>query len=69
MMRSLVGTVNWQGPELWVPKPNYNEKVDVWSTAMTFWETLQWHQPDKKYPFQGMNEHQIYLDVGQKKQR
>ena len=69
MMRSLVGTVNWQAVELWVPKPHYNEKVDVWSAAMTFWEVLQWHQPEKKYPFQGMNEHQIYQDVGQKRQR
>ncbi|CCV00440.1 unnamed protein product [Malassezia sympodialis ATCC 42132] len=68
-IRSLVGTVNWQAPELWVPKPNYNEKVDVWSAAMTFWEVLQWHQPEKRYPFQGMNEHQIYLLVGQKKLR
>uniref|UniRef100_V5ET33 Protein kinase n=2 Tax=Kalmanozyma brasiliensis (strain GHG001) TaxID=1365824 RepID=V5ET33_KALBG len=69
MMRSLVGTVNWQAVELWTPKPHYNEKVDVWSAAMTFWEALQWHQPEKKYPFQGMNEHQIYQDVGQKRQR
>ncbi|EPQ30374.1 uncharacterized protein PFL1_06944 [Pseudozyma flocculosa PF-1] len=69
MMRSLVGTVNWQAAELWVPKPHYNEKVDVWSAAMTFWETLQWHQAEKKYPFQGMNEHQIYQDVGQKRIR
>lgn len=36
---------------------------------MTFWEVLQWHQPEKRYPFQGMNEHQIYLLVGQKKLR
>ncbi|PKI82320.1 hypothetical protein MVES_003762 [Malassezia vespertilionis] len=69
MVRSLVGTVNWQAVELWVPKPNYNEKVDVWSAAMTFWEALQWHQPEKRYPFQGMNEHQIYFSVGQKQQR
>lgn len=69
MIKSLVGTVNWQAVELWSPKPNYNEKVDVWSAAMTFWETLQWHQPEKKYPFQEMNEHQIYLDVGHKKLR
>ncbi|MCO5560822.1 hypothetical protein L7F22_014442 [Adiantum nelumboides] len=66
---SLVGTVNWQAVELWSPKPNYNEKVDVWSAAMTFWEMLQWHLREKKYPFQEMNEHQIYLDVGQKKLR
>ena len=69
MMRSLVGTVNWQAVELWVPKPHYNEKVDVWSAGMTFWETLQWYQGEKKYPFQGMNEHQIYQDVGQKRLR
>ncbi|WFD31090.1 non-specific serine/threonine protein kinase [Malassezia sp. CBS 17886] len=69
MIRSLVGTVNWQAVELWAPKPNYNEKADVWSAAMTFWEALQWHQPEKRYPFQGMNEHQIYLNVGQKQQR
>ncbi|CAD6986497.1 unnamed protein product [Tilletia controversa] len=69
VVRSIVGTVNWQAAELWVPKPHYNEKVDVWSAAMTFWEALQWHQTEKKYPFQDMNEHQIYLDVGQKRQR
>ena len=69
LVRSIVGTVNWQAPELWVPKPNYNEKVDVWSAAMTFWEALQWHNPEKRYPFQGMNEHQIYHNVGQKQQR
>ncbi|WFD35788.1 non-specific serine/threonine protein kinase [Malassezia cuniculi] len=69
VIQSLVGTVNWQAAELWVPKPNYNEKVDVWSAAMTFWEALQWHQPIKRYPFQGMNEHQIYFNVGQKGQR
>ncbi|KAK0551695.1 hypothetical protein OC846_003185 [Tilletia horrida] len=69
VVRSLVGTVNWQAAELWVPKPHYNEKVDVWSAAMTFWEALQWHQSEKKYPFQDMNQHQIYLDVGQKRLR
>lgn len=69
MIRSLVGTVNWQAVELWAPKPNYNEKVDVWSAAMTFWEALQWYQPEKRYPFQGMNEHEIYLNVGQKQLR
>jgi serine/threonine protein kinase len=69
MIKSLVGTVNWQAVELWSPRPNYNEKVDVWSAAMTFWEVLQWHQVERKYPFQEMNEHQIYLDVGHKKLR
>ena len=69
MIRSLVGTVNWQAVELWSARPQYNEKADVWSAAMTFWETLQWHQPEKRYPFQGMNEHQIYLNVRQKNLR
>jgi serine/threonine protein kinase len=27
MVRSLVGTVHYQAPELWVPHPRYNEKV------------------------------------------
>lgn len=57
MIRSLVGTVNWQAPELWVPHPRYNEKVDVYSVGLVFWETLQWHQPVKRYPFEGLNEH------------
>ncbi|KAK4703617.1 hypothetical protein P7C70_g2599, partial [Phenoliferia sp. Uapishka_3] len=66
MIRSLVGTVNWQAPELWVPHPRYNEKVDVYSVGLVFWEILQWHQPVKRYPFEGMNEHAIYDSVGQK---
>jgi len=57
MMRSLVGTVNWQAPELWSPHPRYNEKVDVYSVGLVFWEILQWHQPVKRYPFEGQNEH------------
>lgn len=38
MIRSLVGTVNYQAPELWTPNPRYNEKVDVYSVALVFWE-------------------------------
>lgn len=57
MIRSLVGTVNWQAPELWHPHPRYNEKVDVYSVGLVMWEMLQWHQPVKRYPFEGMNEH------------
>ena len=57
MIRSLVGTVNWQAPELWVAHPKYNEKVDVYSVGLVFWEVLQWHQPVKRYPFEGLNEH------------
>jgi len=70
MIRSLVGTVrnfpsaassspicgqvNWQAPELWVAHPRYNEKVDCYAAGMVYWECLQWHQPVKKYPFEGM---------------
>ncbi|KAJ7074184.1 hypothetical protein C8F01DRAFT_1242455 [Mycena amicta] len=69
MVRSLVGTVNWQAPELWHAHPKYNHKVDVFSCAMVYWEMLQWHQKDKKFPWEGMNEHAIYEIVGTKKQR
>jgi len=40
MIRSLVGTVNWQAPELWSPKPSYDYKVDVFSAGMVFWEMM-----------------------------
>ncbi|EPQ57864.1 hypothetical protein GLOTRDRAFT_114462 [Gloeophyllum trabeum ATCC 11539] len=69
MVRSLVGTVNWQAPELWHAHPKYNHKVDVFSLAMVFWEMLQWHLPNKKFPWEGMNEHAIYEIVGAKRQR
>ncbi|KAF8306796.1 kinase-like protein, partial [Clavulina sp. PMI_390] len=69
MVRSLVGTVNWQAPELWVPHPKYDYKVDVFSCAMVYWEMLQWHQTKKNYPWEGMNEHAIYDVVGRKGQR
>ena len=52
MVRSLVGTVNWQAPELWHAHPKYNHKVDVFSCAMVFWEMLQWHLPNKKFPWE-----------------
>ncbi|EGN95578.1 hypothetical protein SERLA73DRAFT_186672 [Serpula lacrymans var. lacrymans S7.3] len=69
MVRSLVGTVNWQAPELWHAHPKYNHKVDVFSCAMVYWEMLQWHNPNKKFPWEGMNEHAIYEIVGAKRQR
>ena len=69
MVRSLVGTVNWQAPELWVPHPKYNEKVDVYSVGLVYWEMLQWHQPVKRYPFEGMNEHAIYEYAGHQRKR
>ncbi|KAI0823563.1 hypothetical protein BC628DRAFT_1383813 [Trametes gibbosa] len=69
MVRSVVGTVNWQAPELWHPHPKYNHKVDVFSCAMVYWEVLQWYTQNKKYPWEGMNEHAIYDVVGAKRQR
>ncbi|KAF8682708.1 Protein tyrosine kinase [Rhizoctonia solani] len=69
MVRSLVGTVNWQAPELWHAHPKYDYKVDVYSCGCVFWEMMQWHLPNKKYPWEGMNEHAIYEAVGAKKQR
>ncbi|KAJ7775142.1 hypothetical protein B0H16DRAFT_1760848 [Mycena metata] len=69
MVRSLVGTVNWQAPELWHAEPKYNHKVDVFSCAMVYWEMLQWHAKEKKFPWEGMNEHAIYDIVGKQKQR
>lgn len=71
MVRSLVGTVNWQAPELWHAHPKYNHKVDVFSCAMVYWEMLQWHLPKskRKFPWEGMNEHAIYEAVGTKRQR
>ncbi|EIM90353.1 kinase-like protein [Stereum hirsutum FP-91666 SS1] len=69
MVRSLVGTVNWQAPELWHAHPKYNHKVDVFAAGAVFWEMLQWHLPNKKYPWEGMNEHAIYELVGAKRQR
>ncbi|KEI40814.1 uncharacterized protein L969DRAFT_46102 [Mixia osmundae IAM 14324] len=64
MIKSLVGTVNWQAPELWVAHPRYNQTVDVYSAALVYWEILTWHLPSKKYPFEGMNEHAIYQAAG-----
>ena len=52
MVRSLVGTVNWQAPELWHAHPKYDYKVDVYSCACVFWETMQWHLGTKKYPWE-----------------
>ncbi|KAL1742908.1 hypothetical protein HDZ31DRAFT_65511 [Schizophyllum fasciatum] len=71
MVRSLVGTVNWQAPELWHAHPKYNHKVDVFSCALVYWEMMQWHlsKSKRKYPWEGMNEHAIYEAVGTKRQR
>ncbi|ORY26231.1 hypothetical protein BCR39DRAFT_541526 [Naematelia encephala] len=70
MIRSLVGTVNWQAPELWHPQPRYDYKVDVFSAACVYWEMLAgWGVGDKKYPWEGHNEHYIYDAVGAKQRR
>ncbi|KAK7041392.1 kinase-like domain-containing protein [Favolaschia claudopus] len=69
MATSLVGTVNWQAPELWgVPNPRYDVKVDVYSCA---WCTgkAQWVLNVKTYPWAGMNEHYIYNEVGRRGKR
>ena len=52
MVKSLVGTVNWQAPELWHAHPKYDHKVDVFSCALVYWEMLQWHIPRKTYPWE-----------------
>jgi len=45
MIASLVGTVNWQAPELWHANPRYDYKVDVFSAALVFWEMLSGWAP------------------------
>lgn len=69
MIQSLVGTVNWQAPELWSAKPSYTASVDIFAAALVYWEMLQWHNPKKYYPWEGQNEHFIYDQVGQKHKR
>ncbi|GMK59326.1 hypothetical protein CspeluHIS016_0703410 [Cutaneotrichosporon spelunceum] len=69
MIRSLVGTVNWQAPELWHPHPKYDYKVDVFSAALVYWEMLSGWIGEPKYPWEGYNEHYIYNAVGQKRKR
>ncbi|BEJ07286.1 hypothetical protein CcaverHIS641_0405550 [Cutaneotrichosporon cavernicola] len=69
MIRSLVGTVNWQAPELWHPHPKYDYKVDVFSLALVYWEMLSGWTGEPKYPWEGYNEHYIYDAVGQKHRR
>ncbi|WVO18298.1 hypothetical protein L204_106013 [Cryptococcus depauperatus] len=69
MVRSLVGTVNWQAPELWHPAPRYDYKVDVFSAGMVYWEMMSGWIGEKKYPWEGHNEHYIYDAVGAKQRR
>jgi serine/threonine protein kinase len=56
-MHTVVGTINWQAPEMWVEQPTYTEKVDVYSCGLIFWEVLMWA---KTYPFADLSDAQIY---------
>jgi len=52
MVRSLVGTVNWQA------HPKNNHKVDVFICGMVPWEILTWQWREKKFLWQSMNQAQ-----------
>lgn len=69
MCATTCGTLNWQAPELWVARPAYNHSIDVYALGLVFWEVLCWPFPEKTYPFQGMNEHAIFEEVGKNKLR
>jgi serine/threonine protein kinase len=61
MMHSLVGTPNWQAPEMFLnDSPVYTEKVDIYSLGLIFWEILNWSE---KYPFYGLKEVDIFQQV------
>ena len=49
---SMVGTMRWEAPELWTSSSGYKHSVDIYSSALVFWEILQWHLPHKKSPFE-----------------
>lgn len=66
LMHSVVGTLNWQAPEMWKNQPSYTESVDIYSCGLIFWEILQW---GNVYPFDGLNDFQIYEKVGKKNLR
>lgn len=69
MCATTCGTLNWQAPELWVAHPSYNHSIDVYALGLVFWEVLCWPFKEKTYPFQGMNEHAIFDEVGKKNHR
>ena len=56
-MHTVVGTINWQAPEMWLDKPQYTERVDVYSCGLIFWEILNW---SNTYPFGELSDAQIY---------
>lgn len=47
VLKSTVGTCQYQSPELWHPKPRYDYKVDVYSCSMVFWEMLSGWASDR----------------------
>ncbi|CAJ0634495.1 14506_t:CDS:10 [Entrophospora sp. SA101] len=63
-MHTQCGTPNWQAPEFWTPNPSYTEKVDVYASALIFWEIMTW--AELGYPYQGYTEHQLYESVRDK---
>ncbi|CAH7666177.1 TKL protein kinase [Phakopsora pachyrhizi] len=69
MCATTCGTLNWQAPELWVAHPSYNHSIDVYALGLVFWEVLCWPFREKTFPFQGMNEHAIFAEVGKNKLR
>ncbi|WAQ92063.1 hypothetical protein PtA15_15A459 [Puccinia triticina] len=69
MCATTCGTLNWQAPELWVAHPSYNHSIDVYALGLVFWEVLCWPFKEKTYPFQGMNEHAIFEEVGKNRLR
>eukprot|EP00158_Paraphelidium_tribonemae_P004062 Partr_v1_DN26543_c0_g1_i2_m3389 putative TKL protein kinase len=65
-MHSVVGTINWQAPEMWADRPQYTQKVDVYSCGLIFWEVLNW---SNKYPFGELSDAQIHQKVGNEELR
>ena len=53
-----VGTAQWMAPELLRSKPNYDEKVDVYSFAVLLWEMLTLQEP-----YKGMTQDQVVMGV------
>lgn len=41
----------------------------VYALGLVFWELLEWPFKHKTYPFQGLNEHAIFEEVGRKGHR
>jgi serine/threonine protein kinase len=61
LVHTQVGTPNWQAPEMWIIKPSYTEKVDVYSCGLIYWEILQWAAVP--FPYHDLTEHELYIQV------